>query len=191
MKDRSSRIITYQARWDKQTEKMRKKLSDNTVKLSSVPTDIIVCNFVKSDELNPQTIQVKDVRLTHIIFPFMKDVPIKHNRQEFNDGYVIDQLLELYGKDGEGKVNPIEINMPVSENLDEDDLIIRVLVSDDKMSTVCCYKVTQLLGSFSNNEVLTVKAKLTPVSESMTILKDERIVKIIKSIANRRLALGY
>lgn len=191
MKDRSSRIITYQARWDKQTEKMRKKLSDNTVKLSSVPTDIIVCNFVKSDELNPQTIQVKDVRLTHIIFPFMKDVPIKHNRQEFNDGYVIDQLLELYGKDGEGKVNPIEINMPVSENLDEDDLIIRVLVSDDKMSTVCCYKVAQLLGSFSNNEVLTVKAKLTPVSESMTILKDERIVKIIKSIANRRLALGY
>lgn len=194
MKDRQDRIVTYQARWDKKTEPMRKKLNDNNIKLASVPSDVIVCKQKKNDEMQAASLVISDIRLMHIVFPVLKDVPIKPRKAEFGDGYVINQLVEVYGqadsKPSEA-FNAIKIDVPLSEGIDQDDLIIRVFIDSPKQSTIVVYKVANLLGDMSNNSVLSVKAVLVPVSEDQLILKDERLKKAIQSIAKRRLATGY
>lgn len=198
MMDNKNRVVYFQGRIDKKLENIKRKINDDLIKLNSTPEDIILLRIKTNEEGDPTSYVIKEIKIGNIIFPKISSLSIKKISKEFHDsnedGYVINQLVESFGKSNDQKdknFSGLEIQVPYDLNIDIGDVIVRVFVDSPKMSTVVLYKVNNLLADFSNNSVLSIKAVISILSENINILDSKEFKDTVIDLSKRRLSVGY
>lgn len=194
------RVVYWQGRLDKKTESARRAITDSNLKNVGTPEDVIVLREKLNDEGDAKETIISEFKVVNMLFPPLKDIPVKKVSNEFEDGYTITSLVAANG-DAENQKTPtnsIQVVVPVGASINRGDHIVRVFVSNEQdmtsSSTVMIFKVTELTATMSNNAPLSMKATVVLSSEAFDAMDEEtrpKFVKTVKLMAKRRLAAGY
>ncbi len=191
------REVSWQGRLDKTLERQKRKLNDNRIKHTGIPEDVLVIkrkNTINGDKISKVIV---DQKLINIIFPVLKDIPVRQVSREFGNGYTLTALVNSHGE-GSGKgqgteqkdLTTIDVYAPIDSNLEVEDTIVRVFVNEQvKTSTVIVFTVRDVLADMSNNAPLNLKAKLSIDTEPIDLNKPS--YQMIVALAKRRLAANY
>ncbi len=191
------REVSWQGRLDKTLERQKRKLNDNRIKHTGIPEDVLVIkrkNTVNGDKISKVIV---DQKLVNIIFPVLKDIPIRKVSREFGKGYTLTALVNAHGEGsekGQGQeqkdLTTIDVLAPIDSDLEVEDTIVRVFVNEQvKTSTVIVFTVREVLADMSNNAPLNLKAKLSIDTEPIDLNKPS--YQMIVALAKRRLAANY
>lgn len=191
------REVSWQGRLDKTLERQKRKLNDNRIKHTGIPEDVLVIkrkNTVNGDKISKVIV---DQKLVNIIFPVLKDIPVRKVSREFGKGYTLTALVNAHGEGsekGQGQeqkdLTTIDVLAPIDSDLEVEDTIIRVFVNEQvKTSTVIVFTVREVLADMSNNAPLNLKAKLSIDTEPVDLNKPS--YQMIVALAKRRLAANY
>lgn len=193
--ERASRQTFFQGRLDKKLEAQRIKFHDNMIKNAGTPEDILIIDKKLKDEGDEASSVLKAHIVENIIFPPLKDLPIDLVTKEYEDGYVLTNIISAYGKGkNEGNepqkdVSTITIQLPLSSKITRDDRIVKVFVDGDSVSSVMIFDVIDLLGTFSNNKALSISAKIALSTAPIDLTK--KAYQMCQSLAKRRIQAGY
>lgn len=191
------REVSWQGRLDKTLERQKRKLNDNRIKHTGIPEDVLVIkrkNTVNGDKISKVIV---DQKLVNIIFPVLKDIPVRKVSREFGKGYTLTALVNAHGEGsekGQGQeqkdLTTIDVLAPIDSDLEVEDTIIRVFVNEQvKTSTVIVFTVREVLADMSNNAPLNLKARLSIDTEPVDLNKPS--YQMIVALAKRRLAANY
>lgn len=191
------REVSWQGRLDKTLERQKIKLNDNRLKHVGTPEDVIVIQNKTNLEGDIISKVVKEHKIVNCVFPVLKDLPMQKKTTEFGDGYT---AISIFSAKGEGSdkgqgneqkdLQTIEVQVPMDADIAKDDRIIRVMVQEDLNScSVMVFDVIELLGDFSNNSPLSMKARISLTNDPPDLNKP--LYQLIMAMAKRRLAANY
>lgn len=191
------REVSFQGRLDKVLERQKIKLHDNMIKLTGTPEDVLVIKRKTTTNGDLISKVIIDQKLVNCIFPVLKDIPIRKVTKEFEDGYVLTNLVSAYGngsKDGqkptEKTLTTYDVYLPFDSNIDVNDTIVRVFVQESiKASSIMIFDVVEVLADFSNNAPLSTKARVAISTDPIDLNKPS--YQLIMALAKRRLAANY
>ena len=191
------REVSWQGRLDKTLERQKRKLNDNRIKHTGIPEDVLVIKRKNTGNGDKISKVMVDQKLVNIIFPVLKDIPIRKVSREFGKGYTLTALVNAHGEGsekGQGQeqkdLTTIDVLAPIDSDLEVEDTIVRVFVNEQvKTSTVIVFTVREVLADMSNNAPLNLKAKLSIDTEPIDLNKPS--YQMIVALAKRRLAANY
>lgn len=192
------RQVFYQGRLDKKLENQKIQLRDNLIRLTGTPEDILVISKKVDSNLSTKSTIVKTHIVTNVIFPPLKDVPVRKVKQDFGSGYVLTNIVSAYGEgseQGSGQENPqqdlttLTINLPLNSDIEKDNKIVKVFVQENEINTIMVFDVLEVLSSYSNNSPLTLSAKIALSTDPID--PEKKIYKMITTLADRRITAGY
>lgn len=181
---RRMRRTSFQARLGKKMDRISQKVIDNNIRLTSNPTDMLriqVNRDSRSSDLKSRT--VKSVEILPIILPVLKDIPLRHMLREETDILVPSMYMiaqEEY----------FEVWAPIEVDLNEDDLLIRILNdSSPEISDpyVMVLQVKEVLGTFGYASLVWKKCLCTFYDEQLPT----QIINVIKKDIKKREELGW
>lgn len=181
---RRMRRTSFQARLGKKLDRISQKILDNDIRLTSNPTDMLriqVNRDSRSSDLKSRT--VKSVEVLPIILPVLKDIPLRHMLREETDILVPSMYMiaqEEY----------FEVWAPIEVDLNEDDLLIRILNdSSPEISDpyVMVLQVKEVLGTFGYASLVWKKCLCTFYDEALP----NQIINVIKADIKKREELGW
>lgn len=191
------REVSYQGRLDKTLERQKRKLNDNRIRHAGIPEDVLVIK--RKTTINGDTISkvITDQKLVNMIFPVLKDIPVRRVARELREGYTLTALVNAHGEGGDKgqgqeqkDLTTIDVLVPFDSALEVDDTVIRVFVQEQvETSTVIVFTVRDITSDFSNNAPLNLKAKLAISTEPIDLNKPS--YQMIVALAKRRLAANY
>lgn len=190
-----NRQVYFQGRLDKKLEAQKISLRDNLINLAGIPEDILIVKEKK--DINNDTIStvMSGHMVSNIIFPVLKNVPVRKVSQEFGDGYTLTNLVSAYGEGSDKKpteqkeLTTMEITLPLKSDLEVQDKIVRVMVQEGKAVTVLLFDVLEVTSDFSNNAALTLHATIALSTKPMDLTKP--LYQEIMTLAARRQKVGY
>lgn len=192
------RQVFYQGRLDKKLENQKIQLRDNLIRLTGTPEDILVISKKVDSNLSTKSTIIKTHIVTNVIFPPLKDVPVRKVKQDFGSGYILTNIVSAYGEgseQGSGQGNPqqglttLTISLPLNSDIEKDNKIVKVFVQENKINTIMVFDVLEVLSSYSNNSPLTLSAKIALSTDPID--PEKRIYKMITTLADRRITAGY
>lgn len=191
------REVSFQGRLDKTLERQKRKLNDNRIMLAGVPEDVIVCKEKRTKNGDKISRVIVDQKLVNIIFPVLKDLPVRKISTEFEKGYTLTSLVSAHGEGsekGQGKpeknLTQFDVLVPFYTDIDVDDIVVRVFVQEEvQHSTVMTFKVVETLSDYSNNAPLNLKLRLAIMTEPLDMTKE--VWQLIVALSKRRLAAKY
>lgn len=192
------RQVFYQGRLDKKLENQKIQLRDNLIRLTGTPEDILVISKKVDSNLTTKSTIVKAHIVTNVVFPPLKDVPVRKVKQDFGSGYVLTNIVSSYGEgseQGSGQGNPqqdlttLTIQLPLESDIEKDNKIIKVFIQENKVNTIMVFDVLEVLSSYSNNSPLTLSAKVALSTDPID--PEKKIYKMITTLADRRITAGY
>lgn len=181
---RRMRRTSYQARLGRKLDKINNLLLDNNIRLASHPTDMLRIE-VKRDERSHDLISrtIKSAEIMPILLPNLKDIPIRHLIREGSD-VLIPSLYAIQEQEY------FEIYSPVESELNEDDLLIRMLYEsspDISNPYIMVLQVKEILATFSYSSILYKKCLVTWYDESLPI----QVVNLLKESILKREKLDW
>jgi len=181
---RRMRRTTYQARLGKKLDNITQKVLDNNLRLSAHPTDMLRIE-VNRDERSRDLISrtVKSVEVLPILLPKMVDIPLRHFIRD-NTDIMIPSLYATQEQEY------FEVYSPIEVDLNEDDLLIRILNDsspDINNSYVMVLQVKEVLGTFGYNSLVYKKLVVTFYDESLP----PQIINTIKEANKKRELLTW
>lgn len=175
----------FQSRLAMKHEIIKRKVLDNGTELAANPTDCIRIQYKKDKDGDIQSRIVSKATVESIIWPPLKDIPI---RKIFCDGsgkYKITSLVDI-ANDEQNK--NFDLFFPHGADLNVGDLIVRVFIDPDvKEPIVIVVKITELLGEFG--QMMLISEKCHCVLETDTL--PEKLVNVIGEMAERRLHIKF
>ena len=181
---RRMRRTSFQARLGQKMDKISQKVIDNNIRLTSNPTDMLriqVNRDERSSDLKSRT--VKSVEVLPIILPVLKDIPLRHMIREETDILVPSMYMIA-------QEEFFEIWSPIEVDLNEDDLLIRILNDSSPEINdpyVMVLQVKEVLGTFGYASLVWKKCLCTFYDEALP----NHIINIIKSNIKKRELLGW
>lgn len=180
---RRMRRTSFQARLGRKLDNINRKVIDNNLRLASHPTDMIRIKAIR-DERSQDLIsrRIEDNEILPIILPTMKDVPLRKLTREGLGDVLIPDFYPL--QDSE----VFDIYAPVEVQLDEDDLLIRLIyVPNVEDPWVICLQIKDNLATVGYNSVIWMHYRCTIYDEKLP----DYIVDIIKDANEKREILGW
>ena len=177
------RRTSFQARLGKRLDNITRKVVDNNLRLSSHPTDMIRIK-VERDPISQDLISrtITNAEVIPIIFPEMKDVPLRRLSREGDETVLVPNLYQFYEDQYWELYSPAEIR------LDEDDLLLRVIYDPySAEANVICMQIKEVLGTIGYNSFLYFKYRSTLFDEKLP----QQIIDIIKQANDKRDQLGW
>lgn len=177
------RRTSYQARLGKKLDNIVRKVTDNNLRLSSQPVDMIRIKVNRdpvSQDLISRTIISNEI--IPVIFPTMEKVPLRRLRRENNEDVLIPNLYQFYEEQYWTIYTPAEIQ------LDEDDLLLRLIYdpySDEP--NIVCLQVKETLATVGYNSIIYLETRVTLYDESLP----QEVTDIIKQANDKREELGW
>ena len=176
------RHTVYQARLGRYTDRITRRVTDNNIRLSSHPTDMIrlkVERDPRSRDLESR--QIISWEVLPIILPVMKDVPLRHLIREGADI----QIPSLYTIDQQ---TYFEIYAPVEVKLEPEDLLFRIIYDPNTQEPyVMALQVKEQLATVGYSSINMLKFWVTFYDEKLPA----QVVKILKDANERRETLGW
>ena len=166
------RRTTYQARLGRKMDNIARKVFDNNIRLASQPTDMLRIK-VNRDKISQDLLSrtIVSAEIVPIIFPSMKDVPLRRLIREDGEDILVPNLYQFYDDQF------WTIYVPAEIRLDEDDLLIRIIYdpySDEP--NILCIQVKEILTTLGYNSIVYLSARVTLYDESLP----SEVVNIIK-----------
>lgn len=200
-------VRTFQSRLGAFHDRLRRKLTDNSISLTGSAADCIRVHYKRTKEGDIETRVVEAADVISVVFPILQDVPY---RRLYKDpgGLRIDTLpavTELF---------PFQIMVPHNNNIYMDDLVFRILrdqpepdynnnldyrlhteqdmldgvhAPDIASPIIMVFQVKEPLGTFGAESMVWSKFNCTYSDEKLPTEMLETVVEL----ANRRLALGW
>lgn len=181
---RIMRRTSFQARLGKKLDRISQRILDNDIRLTSNPTDMLrieVSRDSRSSDLKRRT--VKSVEVLPIILPILKDIPLRHMLREETD-ILIPSMYMI------AQEEYFEVWAPIEVDLNEDDLLIRILNdSSPEISDpyVMVLQVKEVLGTFGYASLVWKKCLCTFYDEALP----SQIINVIKENIKKRELLGW
>lgn len=181
---RRMRRTSFQARLGKKLDRISVKILDNDIRLTSNPTDMLrieVTRDERSSDLKRRT--VKSVEVLPIILPVLKDIPLRHMLREETD-ILIPSMYMIANEEY------FEIWAPIEVDLNEDDLLIRILNDSSPEINdpyVMVLQVKEVLGTFGYASLVWKKCLCTFYDEALP----SQIINVIKENIKKRELLGW
>ena len=176
----------WQQRLAMKQDHIKRKIIDLQIEHEGAPTDCIRMRLKKNDEgdIISRVIELADV--IPVIFPPLKDVPYRRVGKSVDGPW---EITALPTAADEGSKENYEIIVPHGVYLRPDDLIIRVMLDEDTpdQPMILCLQVLESLGTFGGSMLIMSKYKTNLYNEQLS----QNTLKIIASMAERRLVLGY
>ena len=177
------RRTTYQARLGRKMDNIARKVFDNNIRLASQPTDMLRIK-VNRDKISQDLLSrtIVSAEIVPIIFPSMKDVPLRRLIREDGEDILVPNLYQFYDDQF------WTIYVPAEIRLDEDDLLIRIIYdpySDEP--NILCIQVKEILTTLGYNSIVYLSARVTLYDESLP----SEVVNIIKDANKKRAELGW
>lgn len=176
------RRTSFQARLGRKLDNINKKAIDNSIRLSSHPTDMIRIKAdrdPRSGDLISRTIT--DVEILPIILPIMKDIPMRRFLREGSE-VLIPSLYPIQNEEY------FTIYAPVEVKLDEDDLLIRLIYVDGTEEPYCLVlQVKEILSTIGYNSLIWNKINVTLYDEKLP----NHVVNMIREAHEKRYELNW
>lgn len=174
----------YQAKLGRKLDAMNQKVIDNNLRLSAHPTDMIRIS-VNRDERSHDLISrtVESVEVMPILLPKMEDIPLRHFIREDTD-IMVPSLFATPDQEY------FEVYAPVEMDLNEDDLLVRILNDsspDIDESYVMVLQVKEVLGTFGYSSLVWKKLIVTFYDEKLP----NQIVTAVKESIKKRERLNW
>lgn len=177
------RRTTYQARLGKKMDNIARKVFDNNIRLASQPTDMLRIK-VNRDKISQDLLSrtIVSAEIVPIIFPSMKDVPLRRLIREDGEDILVPNFYQFYDDQF------WTIYVPAEIRLDEDDLLIRIIYDPySEEPNVVVLQVKEILTTLGYNSIVYLSAKVTLYDESLP----SEVVSIIKDANKKRVELGW
>lgn len=191
MADRLKRT-TFQARLGNKMDNLARKLTDNQIMLTAHPTDMLRVEAIRDDQSQDLiSRRIAAAEVVPIIFPELKDIPLRHFISSSGDDIIIPSLYTT------PEQQYFEIYAPVGTQLMMDDLLIRILndpgiPGDSEASKNAPYymmtlQVKEILGTFGYSSLRWMKYFVCFYDESLP----KQVIEQLRAEANKRLELRY
>lgn len=187
-------VRDFQSRLSMKHDIIKRKVLDNQISLAGNPTDCIRIHVEKNDEGDKLSTIVKQADVISVVWPSLKDVPIRKIHKNNPDGYVNESIgnytiTSLVNIAGEGQNEQMfKLFFPHGADLNVDDLIVRVFIDPDvDYPIVIVVKVAEILGTFGQMMLISQSATCTLDAEDMP----KELQNIIGEMAERRLHLQF
>lgn len=177
------RRTTYQARLGKKMDNIARKIFDNNIRLASQPTDMLRIK-VNRDKISQDLLSrtIVSAEIVPIIFPSMKDVPLRRLIREDGEDILVPNFYQFYDDQF------WTIYVPAEIRLDEDDLLIRIIYDPySEEPNVVVLQVKEILTTLGYNSIVYLSVKVTLYDESLP----SEVVSIIKDANKKRVELGW
>lgn len=161
---RRMRRTTYQARLGSKLDGILAKISDNNIRLTSNPTDMIRVT-TRRDEFSQDVLtkKITSVEVVPIVLPVMKDIPLRKFTRKGEDCDVLAPSLYPIAEE-----EYFEIYSPLEVQLDEDDLLIRIIHdSYAEEPYVMCLQVKEILATLGYSGITRHKYYATFYDEKL------------------------
>lgn len=181
---RRMRRSNFQARLGRKLDIINNRIIDNDIRITAHPTDMIRVEAVR-DERSGDLISrvIKSTEVMPILLPKMVDIPLRHLIRENRDVLV----PSLYSISQE---EYFEVYAPVECDLNEDDLLIRILYdSSPEVSDpyILVLQVKDILGTLGYSSILWKKCVCSLYDEVLP----EKVVLTLKECIKKREILNW
>jgi hypothetical protein len=177
-------IYSAGARLDIITSRIKRKVVDNILRLSSAPCDVLLVKASKNKEGDTLAHIVKDHLIVPVVWPPLKDVPYR-SLKNVDGAFTLTSLVNEFDE-SEGK--NYEISIPHKYHIETGNLLFRVFLDDDyKFPAVLGLECVETLGDFTLNMLVQTKIKCVLYTEN---LPDE-LTNLIGEFATTRMKVGY
>lgn len=183
-KYRRIRRTNFQARLGRKLDKINGKIIDNDIRLTAHPTDMIRVEAIR-DERSHDLISrvIKSTEVMPVLLPKMVDIPMRHLIRE-NKNVLIPSLYSIIQEEY------FEVYAPVECDLNEDDLLMRILYdSSPEIDNpyVLVFQVKEVLGTFGYSSLLWKKCLVTIYDEALP----DQVITTIKQLIKKRESLNW
>ncbi|MGN1218367.1 MAG: hypothetical protein ACI4TD_10405 [Phocaeicola sp.] len=178
------RRTTYQARLGSKLDNILAKVSDNNIRLTSNPTDMIRV-YTRRDDYSQDVLTktITSVEVVPIVLPVMKDIPLRKFTRKGEDCDVLIPSLYPIAED-----EYFEIYSPLEVQLDEDDLLIRIIHdSYAEEPYVMCLQVKEILATLGYSGVIRHKYFATFYDEKLPPV----VIDYIRNSIEKRSVIEY
>ena len=155
---------SYQAKLGRKIDNITNKVLDNNIRLASHPTDMLRIE-VERDERSHDIVSrtITNSEIMPVILPKMEDIPMRQFKREGTET-MIPSLFSI------AQEEYFEVYAPTECNLNEDDLLIRILY--DKSPNIdepyiFVLQVKEVLGTFGYSSLLWKKCLTTFYDEAL------------------------
>ena len=175
---------------------IKRKILDNQVELAGNPTDVIRIQFKKNDEGDIESRIVSKADVINVIFPPLKEIPIRKIHKKKSDGYIsedvgsyeITSLVGIASEDDTNYQEKFKLYFPHNIDLNIGDYLIRVFLDPDvKDPIILVLKVSEVLGTFTHSMLLWETCICTLDVEDIP----PKLSNVIGSMAERRLHINF
>ena len=183
-KYRKVRRTNFQARLGRKLDKINGRIIDNDIRLTAHPTDMIRVEAIRdarSQDLISRVI--KSTEIMPILLPKMVDIPMRHLVRESKD-VLIPSLYSI------AQEEYFEVYAPVECDLNEDDLLMRILYdSSPEIDNpyVLVFQVKEVLGTFGYSSLLWKKCLVTIYDEALP----DQVVNTVRQFIKKRESLDW
>lgn len=175
----------FQSRLAMKQEIIKRKIKDNNIELAANPTDCIRIQYTKDKDGDILSRQISKATVESIIWPALKDIPIRKLSNDGSGKYRITSLVDVANDEQNQNFNLI---FPHSSDLNVGDIIVRIFIDPDvKEPIILVVKITELLGEFG--QMMLIGEKCNCVLETDTL--PDKVVNIIGEMAERRLHINF
>ena len=177
---RKYRTTNFQARLGKRLDAITRKVLDDRISLTAHPTDMLRISVKRdSGDLISRTITSSEV--VPIIFPNMKDVPLRHFATEDDKDVLLPSFYAF------SQEQHFDLYAPIAVQVDIDDLLIRFVYNEDRLPWISVLQVKDILSTVGYNSILYNKLQCTFYDETLP----EKVLSLIRSAIDRRELLGW
>lgn len=184
--------MAWQSRLQAKLNILSQKLNDNAIALAGFATDVVFIRQNLNNVSDPISITVDDIDVISIMFPGLKDVPMR--RFLFTD----DQFRVANDAVSEEEKQPFEVYIQSKYRVEQGSVILKFFdnphggtplgnISTTEKPWVLPLKVADIFGTFGGRSMVWQKANL--VYEDHTI--PQQIMSWCITLANRRQILGW
>lgn len=184
--DRYRRIrrSNFQARLGRKLDRINGKIIDNDIRLTAHPTDMIRVEAIR-DERSHDLISrvIKTTEVMPILLPKMEDIPLRHLVRD-NEDVLVPALYSIAQEEF------FEVYAPVECDLNEDDLLVRILYDSSpeiEDPYVMVFQVKEVLGTFGYSSLLWKKCLVTFYDEALP----EQVVRTLQQTIKKRETLNW
>lgn len=186
----------FQSRLAQKHGIIQRKVLDNQVSLAGNPTDCIRIRYVKNDEGDIESRIVSKADIVQIIWPPLKEIPIRKLRKNLPDGkidetlgkYQITSLTGIASEEDTNNSEKFKLYFEHGADITVGDLIVRVFLDPDvKEPIILAVKVDELLGTFGQTMLLWESAICNLDVEDVP----DKLANVIGQMAERRLHINF
>lgn len=170
---------TFQSRLSSRLNRLSQKLNDNAIRLSGTISDCIKISLKTSPTGDILSRKVEDIDVVPVVFPALKDIPLKKVTSTTGEIVTVPYTFEI---------QPIEVLIPLSTKVDQDDLIIKFYENTESHDPyIAVLQVKDMLGTFGARTIVYHKYILTNYDGKLP----PKIIEWVLDMARRRQILHW